>query len=64
MEGLAHPVHPRSLVRHPVAAAGVAVVVAALSRRAAGFQESLNAILSYLPPPPQRQTMLFSATQT
>ena len=29
-----------------------------------GFSDTLNSILSYLPPPPQRQTMLFSATQT
>jgi ATP-dependent RNA helicase DDX10/DBP4 len=29
-----------------------------------GFADTLNAILSYLPPPPQRQTLLFSATQT
>jgi len=29
-----------------------------------GFTDTLNAILAYLPPPPQRQTMLYSATQT
>ena len=29
-----------------------------------GFSEAINSILSYLPPPPQRQTLLFSATQT
>jgi ATP-dependent RNA helicase DDX10/DBP4 len=29
-----------------------------------GFTEDVNAILKYLPPPPQRQTLLFSATQT
>lgn len=29
-----------------------------------GFSETLNSILSYLPGPPQRQTLLFSATQT
>ena len=29
-----------------------------------GFEEELNSILSYMPPSSQRQTMLFSATQT
>lgn len=29
-----------------------------------GFSEALNAVLAYLPPPPQRQTLLFSATQS
>eukprot|EP00939_MAST-03C_sp_MAST-3C-sp1_P004720 g4720.t1 len=29
-----------------------------------GFKKTLNAIVSFLPPPPQRQTLLFSATQT
>jgi ATP-dependent RNA helicase DDX10/DBP4 len=29
-----------------------------------GFAETLNSIISYLPSAPQRQTMLFSATQT
>jgi ATP-dependent RNA helicase DDX10/DBP4 len=29
-----------------------------------GFSEALNNILTYLPQPPQRQTLLFSATQT
>lgn len=31
---------------------------------AIGFEEEINHILSLLPPPPQRQTALFSATQT
>ena len=29
-----------------------------------GFKKTLNAILRFMPPPPQRQTLLFSATQT
>lgn len=29
-----------------------------------GFQQSMGDIIRYLPPPPQRQTLLFSATQT
>jgi len=29
-----------------------------------GFSETLNSILSYIPAPPARQTLLFSATQT
>eukprot|EP00762_Andalucia_godoyi_P003817 ANDGO_08635.mRNA.1 hypothetical protein len=29
-----------------------------------GFAKTLNAIVDHLPPPPQRQTLLFSATQT
>ena len=29
-----------------------------------GFSDTLNSIMSYMPPPPQRQTLLFSATQT
>lgn len=29
-----------------------------------GFQQSMGDIINYLPPPPQRQTLLFSATQT
>jgi ATP-dependent RNA helicase DDX10/DBP4 len=29
-----------------------------------GFQTEMNDIISQLPPPPQRQTLLFSATQT
>lgn len=29
-----------------------------------GFTDALNTLLSYLPSPPQRQTLLFSATQT
>jgi len=29
-----------------------------------GFQQSMSDIINYLPPPPQRQTLLFSATQT